>query len=76
MEYEIIKLVRELKLMVRLNQMNARFFEDKNCFVPKLLDIICPESRQQVRRSIEMSPSSVDLSQICLVMEYIETDLD
>jgi hypothetical protein len=45
MEYEIIKLVRELKLMVRLNQMNARFFEDKNCFVPKLLDIICPESR-------------------------------
>lgn len=76
MEYEIIKLVRELKLMSRLNKINEEFFEGKNCFVPKLIDIICPEPRSNLRKSEANSLAGVNLSQVCIVMEYIDTDLD
>jgi mitogen-activated protein kinase 1/3 len=80
MEYEIIKLLRELQLMRALNKINGQFFADKNCFVPKLIDIICPETKSVVvnRRSIgeKMVKKDADLSQLCIVMEYIETDLD
>ena len=50
MEYEIIKLLRELQLMRNLNKINVQFFGN-NCFVPKLVDIICPDtSRGPVTR--------------------------
>lgn len=80
MEYEIIKLLRELQLMRALNKLNVQFFGN-NCFVPKILDIICPDSKQPVsRRSIgerlANQKKDYDLSQLCIVMEYIETDLD
>jgi serine/threonine protein kinase len=45
MEYEIIKLLRELQLVRNLNKINVQFFGN-NCFVPKLVDIICPEPKQ------------------------------
>lgn len=52
MEYEIIKLLRELQLMRNLNKLNVQFFGN-NCFVPKLVDIICPDNKGPVnRRSI------------------------
>ena len=79
MEYEIIKLLRELQLMTALNRINAQFFQDKNCFVPKILDIICPEQKITInRKSMGEKPAKqeVDLSQLCIVMEYMETDLD
>ena len=79
MEYEIIKILRELQLMRNLNRLNVQFFGN-NCFVPKLIDIICPEPKGSSinRKSIAERniKKDCDLSQVCIVMEYIETDLD
>jgi hypothetical protein len=78
MEYEIIKLLRELQLMRNLNKLNEQFFGN-NCFVPKLIDIICPDNRGPVNRKSlaeRQIKKDCDLSQVCIVMEYIETDLD
>jgi hypothetical protein len=42
-EYDTIKLVREIQLMRRLNQI-CKEFEGANSFVPELIDVICPEN--------------------------------
>ena len=76
MEYEIIKLLRELQLMRYLNKLNQLYFpNNKNCFVPAMLDIVCIENYNLLKKSLKEIPKN-DLSQICVVMEYIETDLD
>ena len=43
---------------------------NENPFVPALIDIICPSL------SVSSKLSEVDLSQICFVIEFIDTDLD
>ena len=89
MEYEIIKLLRELQIMRRLNIVSDQFFEKgSHPFIPELIDIITPDTNSSQRsksmqseqfREMIKSKSSVidmDLSQICIVMEFIETDFD
>lgn len=45
MEYEIIKLLRELQIMRQLNIVSDQFFgKDTNPFVPELIDVITPET--------------------------------
>ena len=63
MEYEIIKLLRELQLMRQLNKLNQLYFpNNKNCFVPAMLDIVCPENTQLLmRKSMKEIPKN-DLS--------------
>jgi len=64
--------------MRRLNNLNAKFFpQDQNCFVPKVIEIITAD-QQQARRSVDVKAprKEVDLTQICVVLEYIDTDLD
>jgi hypothetical protein len=42
-EYEIIKLLREIQIMRRLNMLSNWFFEiGEHPFVPELIDIITP----------------------------------
>lgn len=85
-EYELIKLLREIMLIRKLNDL---FFtvkrEDENIptFIPEIIDILCPLPSSKVQPGKENSLQHVrygadvyDLSQICLVMEYIDTDLD
>jgi|APSaa5957512535_1039671.scaffolds.fasta_scaffold36009_2 hypothetical protein len=44
MEYEIIKLLREVQIMRRLNHISNKFFGNNNHpFVPELIDIITPQ---------------------------------
>lgn len=88
MEYEIIKLLRELQIMRRLNIVSDQFFgKGTHPFVPELIDIITPESgiKQQTQskslagdqlRDLQSKGPEMDLSQICIVMEFIETDFD
>ena len=88
-EYEIIKLLREIQLLRKLDDTYQRIVGDNgqqtqstNLFVPVLLDIICPIRRRA--KGLESYKSEnmdndyelYDLSQICLVMEFVETDLD
>lgn len=68
-EYEFIKLLREIKIMRGLNEILSDSFTE-NPFVPQLLDIICPSLTSSSKLS------EVNLSQICLVIEFIDTDLD
>ena len=42
-EYDTIKLVREIQLMRRLNQI-CKKFEGASQFIPELIDVICPDS--------------------------------
>ena len=52
--------------------------------MPVLLDILCPIKKRSKSLGLESYKSELtendfelyDLSQICLVMEYVETDLD
>ena len=68
-EYEFIKLLREIKIMRCLDEILIDSF-DKNPFIPKLLDVICPDIPSSKR------VQDIDMSQVCLVMEFIDTDLD
>ena len=68
-EYEFIKLLREIKIMRGINDILSDSFNE-NPFVPTLIDIICPSL------SVSSKLSDVDLSQICFVIEFIDTDLD
>ena len=44
LEYEIIKLLRELQILRQLNQISDTFFgEDEHPFVPQLIDILTPK---------------------------------
>jgi mitogen-activated protein kinase 1/3 len=69
-EYEFIKLLREIKIMRGLNEILSESFTDHNPFVPQLFDIICPSLTSSQKYS------DINLSQICLVQEFIDTDLD
>jgi serine/threonine protein kinase len=118
-EYEIIKTIREVKLLRSLNDIyhNARknmdereegekstinIGDDKysNPFFPGLIDVVCPVKRSKVKvksaysMGLDTSPLTngkdktssttpniedidrYDLSQICIVMEHVDTDLD
>jgi len=45
MEYEIIKLLREVQIMRRLNHISNNYFSPgAHPFVPELIDIITPSS--------------------------------
>jgi len=68
-EYEFIKLLREIKIMRGLDEILSDSFTE-NPFVPRLLDIICPSLTSSSKLA------DVNLSQICLVIEFIDTDLD
>lgn len=116
-EYDTIKLLREIMLMKKLQQLCAQISQVElgtktcNIFTPELIDIICPLTIQLKKDLARVTPSSMstntnsslakkgkhksdfnvhsngqrlDLSQmdfshlksICLVMEFVETDLD
>ncbi len=72
--------------MRRLNILSQQFFGAGNHpFVPELIDIICPDPvapRQLQSRSMQgesfkdMKNQELDLSQICIVLEFVETDFD
>ena len=80
MEYEIIKLLRELQIMRGLNNLSEQLFgKGEFKFVPELVDIISPENPRQMRKSLngeQVKEPEIDISQLCIVMEFIETDLD
>jgi len=42
-EYDTIKLVREIQLMRKLNQI-CQQFDGANSFIPELIDVICPDT--------------------------------
>jgi serine/threonine protein kinase len=69
-EYELIKLLREILLMKKFNQILDQVDPERGNesypFVLELIDIITPES---------VGPMP-DLSQVCLVSEYFNSDLD
>jgi mitogen-activated protein kinase 1/3 len=71
-EYEFIKLLREIKIMRGLHEILSDSFNDVNPFVPQLIDIICPSLQSSQTQKF----SDINLSQICLVIEFIDTDLD
>lgn len=60
------------KLNTLADQLTANEPRKGNPFIPELIDIICPE----VKKSTPLMAKGLDLSQICLVMEFIDTDLD
>jgi hypothetical protein len=52
-EYEIIKLLREIQILRRLNEITyelQRNEKNKCSFVPELIEIICPEKRESSSR--------------------------
>ena len=62
-EYDLIKLLREIQIVRELNQISDKFFgTGVHPFVPKLIDILTLDQN--------------DLSQLAIVMEFEETDLD
>jgi serine/threonine protein kinase len=60
------------KLNTLAEQLTANEVKKGNPFIPELIDIICPESK----RPSQIMAKGLDLSQICLVMEFFDTDLD
>ena len=45
LEYEIIKLLREIKILRQLNNLSDKYFDKGyHPFVPKLIDILPPKS--------------------------------
>lgn len=50
MEYEVIKLLREVQLMRRLNNLSNQFFKG-HPFVPQLIDIITPSKMNSCSQS-------------------------
>ena len=59
--------------MRKLNTIAEQLTQNKvNPFIPELIDIICPD----VKKPSPIMAKGLDLSQICLVMEFIDTDLD
>jgi hypothetical protein len=61
-EYEIIKLLREIQIMRRLNMLSTWFFGiGEHPFVPELIDIITPvkpNSRSRLGTNSSMSKST------------------
>lgn len=76
--------------MRRLNHISDKFFgTGAHPFIPELIDIITPGSGSKgmtasksltsgsISSMLEKEkPKEADLSQICLVMEFVETDFD
>ena len=77
--------------MRRLNLVSDQYFEKgKHPFVTELIDIITPDTSNSMNsRSKSMQGDQIkemarsksfvydlDLSQICVVMEFVETDFD
>ena len=63
-DYDTLKLVREIILIKKLNDIQTALgLDEKSSFVPKLYDIITPKQINQV-------------DQFCIVMENIGTDLN
>ena len=60
------------KLNTVAEQLTFNEAKKGNPFIPELIDIICPD----VKKPTELMAKGLDLSQICLVMEFIDTDLD
>lgn len=59
--------------MRRLNTIAEQLTQSRtNPFIPELIDIICPDAK----KPSPVMAKGLDLSQICLVMEFIDTDLD
>lgn len=79
-EYEIIKLLREIQILRRLNEITyelQRNEKNKCSFVPELIEIICPEETNSKKRSKGQSQQKqYDLMNICIVIEFVDTDLD
>ena len=72
--------------MRKLNELSDRYFSavdievkdkrrnGKSLFVPELIDIICPSV---VNDEVNIEEGElVNMSQICIVMEYLESDFD
>jgi serine/threonine protein kinase len=50
LEYEIIKLLRELQILRQLNQISDTFFgENEHPFVPQLIDILTPQTSDPIK---------------------------
>lgn len=79
-DYDCTSILREISLMRRVNNLTAHLDTEKrkNLFVPELIDIILPFNTMQAltgkngKHNIEM----MELDEICLVIELMESDLD
>ena len=56
---------------------------EENPFVPALIDIICPFHKSKpiihqdpITTTTNLDLTKYDLSQVCFVMEYVDSDLD
>lgn len=72
--------MREIQILRRLNEITyelQRNEKNKCSFVPELIEIICPEKRESSsKKSKSGQPKHYDLMNICLVIEFVDTDLD
>jgi serine/threonine protein kinase len=79
-EYDTLKLVREIQLMRRMNSLST-------LFITHLIDIITPElggieskNTQATQDSFSAQPKSLNMDSdhvsLCMVLDYLDTDLD
>ena len=64
-EYDTVKLVREIILMKKLNEIQSQLdLNEENGFIPKLYDVMYP------------SLEGKQIDQFCIVIEHLGTDVD
>ena len=60
MEYEIIKLLREVQIMRRLNHISNKYFgAGTHPFIPELIDIITPTGSRGMQTSKSLTSNSL-----------------
>ena len=60
MEYEIIKLLREVQIMRRLNHISNKYFgTGTHPFIPELIDIITPSCYRGMTTSKSLTSNSI-----------------
>ena len=60
MEYEIIKLLREVQIMRRLNHISNKYFgSGTHPFIPELIDIITPSCHKGMTASKSLTSNSI-----------------
>ena len=75
----MIKLLREINILRRLNEITVGLQPnikdaDRIKFVPDFIDLICPPNKDVPPE--QRKPAHHDLMNICIVIEFVETDLD
>ena len=71
-------MLREIQILRRLNEITfelQRNEKNKCSFIPELIEIICPEETHSKKKR-STGNKHYDLMNICLVIEFVDTDLD